>query len=216
MAPIADKPFLEWVVRYLAKQGIRQTIISTGYMAETVAGHFQSQPVSKVRTMCIAETKPLGTAGGFLHASQTSGETSPAWLVLNGDSLAFVPVLQLVAELQDSRVSAVIAGVTVPDASRYGSIILGSRGELLRFEEKRPGQGVINAGIYLFRDSLLKEFPRRVPLSFEKDLFPALTSQQACLKVLVTNASFLDIGTPESLPRAETFIEQHESEFDNL
>lgn len=44
MAPAAGRPFLEWVVRYLAKQGIGDVIISTGYLAEVVTEHFRCRP----------------------------------------------------------------------------------------------------------------------------------------------------------------------------
>ena len=68
MAPVNGRPFLEWVVRYLAAQKIRRVILSTGHLAETIEKHFQSQPVKNVQVSCVPETKPLGTAGGFLNA----------------------------------------------------------------------------------------------------------------------------------------------------
>src|SRR4051812_23943954 len=69
MAPVNGRPFVEWVVRYLAAQGIRHVILSTGYLAETVEKHFLSQPVAGVKVVCVPETTPLGTAGGFLNAA---------------------------------------------------------------------------------------------------------------------------------------------------
>ena len=81
MAPVAGRPFLEWIVRYLAKQGVRRAIISTGYLADVVARHFDAQPVPQVKTICVAETEPLGTAGGIAHAIGHGGETAQAWLV---------------------------------------------------------------------------------------------------------------------------------------
>ena len=74
------------------------------------------------------------------------------------------------------------------------------------FNEKKPGAGVINAGIYLFRASAIDSFPEKTPLSFETEVFPALVAGNIRLKVCVTDAPFLDIGTPESLPLAEKFI----------
>ena len=92
MAPVNGRPFLEWVVRYLAAQKIRRVILSTGHRAEIVAKHFRSQPVKNVHVSCVPETQPLGTAGGFLNAIRGAADGSrpqgPAWLVLNGDSLA--------------------------------------------------------------------------------------------------------------------------------
>jgi D-glycero-alpha-D-manno-heptose 1-phosphate guanylyltransferase len=213
MAPVAGRPFLEWVVRYLAKQGIRRAIISTGYLAEVVEQHFRDHPVPGITVECVAEASPLGTGGGVLHAVRTAGGEPPAWLVMNGDSLAFADLAAVVAPLADAANSGVIVGRFMPDASRYGTLGTGPAGELLRFEEKRPGSGVINSGIYLLRNSLIKEFPDRTPLSLEKDVFTTWLERGIRLQTVVTEAPFLDIGTPESLPQAEAFIRENAGEF---
>ncbi len=213
MAPVAGKPFLEWVVRYLARQGIRNVVLSTGYLSEAITGHFLHQAVEGISTRCVPETEPLGTAGGFLNAVRGCGDTPVAWLVLNGDSLAFADLSELIVRLQEGETAGVLTGCAVPDASRYGTLQIGSQGKLLGFAEKHPGQGVINAGMYLIRDSLVRRFPSTRPLSFEKDVFPDLIAQGVGLKVCVTAGAFLDIGTPESLPQAEAFVMQNRSQF---
>ena len=148
MAPVAGRPFLEWVLRFLARQGVRRAVISTGYLAQVIADHCQRHPVKGITTLCVPEPAPLG-----------------------------------------------------PD------------GQLLRFEEKQPGAGVVNTGVYLLREELLASFPRRQPLSFEQDVFPALTAQGASLRALRTGASWLDIGTPESMAQAEAFVQQNMNRF---
>jgi D-glycero-alpha-D-manno-heptose 1-phosphate guanylyltransferase len=213
MAPVAGKPFIEWAVRYLARQGVGRAIVSTGYLAEVVARHFRDHPVPGVVTECVAEETPLGTGGGFLHAVRAAGGQPAAWLVMNGDSLAFADLASAASPLADDRVSGVIIGRAVPDASRYGTLATGPSGELLRFEEKRPGRGVINSGIYLLRHALVREFPDRMPLSFEKDVFPGWLAKGLRLQTVVTDAPFLDIGTPESLPLAESFITENQRFF---
>ena len=79
--------------------------------------------------------------------------------------------------------------------------------------EKRPGKGVINAGIYLLRDSLVRQFPGTLPLSFEQEVFPQLIARGVLLKVCAVEAPFLDIGTPESLRQAESFVEANRAQF---
>ena len=209
MAPVNGKPFVEWVVRYLAAQKIRNVILSTGYAAETVEKHFQSSPVKNVRVRCVPETKPLGTAGGFLNAIRGEKNVPSAWLVLNGDSLAAASLNEMLQSLDKPEIEGAILGVRVADASRFGTVLQNSAGTLTGFNEKRPGAGVINAGVYLFRPSAIERFPNKSPLSFETDVFPALIASGASLKVCVTDAPFLDIGTPESLPQAGDFIQRH-------
>jgi NDP-sugar pyrophosphorylase family protein len=213
MVPVAGKPFLEWVVRCLARQGVPKAILSTGHLANVVEAHFRTQPVAGMVTRCVAETRPLGTAGGFLNAARLSGETPGAWLVANGDSLVFADLAVAVAELDNPAVAGVLIGCTVADASRYGTLAIGPAGELQGFLEKRAGKGVINAGLYLLRDSLVRQFPSTLPLSFEQEVFPQLVAGGALLKVCAVDAPFLDIGTPESLRLAESFVEQNHARF---
>jgi D-glycero-alpha-D-manno-heptose 1-phosphate guanylyltransferase len=213
MASVNGKPFIEWVVRYLAKQKIQNVILSTGHLAETIGKHFQSQPVKNIQISCVPETKPLGTAGGFLNAIRDAKEKPQAWLVMNGDSLVLASLGNLFHMLA-GRTEGAILGVRVPDASRFGTISQNEHGELTGFNEKKSGAGVINAGVYLFRPSAIELFPAQTPLSFELDVFPALIARKIRLKVCVTDAPFLDIGTPESLPLAENFIRRNGNFFE--
>lgn len=215
MAPVNGKPFVEWIVRYLAAQKIRNVILSTGHLAETVEKHFQSQPVKNVRVRCVPETKPLGTAGGFLNTIRESKEKPEAWLVLNGDSLAPAPLENFFKSLDDAKISGAILGVKISDASRFGTISQNANGELAGFNEKNHGAGIINAGVYLFRANVIGKFPQKTPLSFETEVFPALIANGVRLKVCVTDAPFLDIGTPESLPLAEKFVRLNAKVFES-
>jgi NDP-sugar pyrophosphorylase family protein len=215
MAPVCGKPFVEWIVRYLAAQKIHKVILSTGYKAETVEKHFQSSPVKNVQVTCVPENEPLGTAGGFLNAIHESKEKPAAWLVMNGDSLAVASLEKISRPLNNPAFNGALLAVPMADAARYGTVSQNADGELSGFNEKRPGAGNINAGVYLFRAATLEKFPAKTPLSFESDVFPKLITDGSHLKVCVTDAPFLDIGTPESLPLAEKFVRDNAGFFQN-
>jgi D-glycero-alpha-D-manno-heptose 1-phosphate guanylyltransferase len=209
LAPVCGRPFLEWAVCYLGRQGVRRVVLATGHLAEKVEEHFAAQPVRGVRVACVRETQPLGTAGGFLNAVRGVADRSVAWLVLNGDSLALAPLTPLFDAAGREGFPGAILGVAMPDASRYGTIERDATGALAGFREKQAGAGVISAGVYVFRSELVAEFPPATPLSFEKDVFPAWSARRVRLKVCVADAPFLDVGTPESLPLAEKFVRDH-------
>jgi D-glycero-alpha-D-manno-heptose 1-phosphate guanylyltransferase len=206
MAPVRGRPCLEWLVRYLAGQGIRRILISTGHLSEVIERHFATSPVPGVKVRCIPEPRPLGTGGGFLNAVHASGEFATGWLVLNGDTFALAELTQATTALEDEATAGVIYARAVADTRRYGSLVTDAFNHLVRFEEKRPGRGLISAGVYLFRDDRVRTFTERRPLSLEREVFPALTSAGALIKVLPMDTPFLDIGTPETLPQADPFI----------
>lgn len=215
MASVANKPFLEWILRYLKSQGITQNVLSTGYLSEVIEEHFQNQPVPDIEVYCCQEKQPLGTAGGFLNGVEKTNISPNAWLVMNGDSLIVAKLNKMISYLDDCEVNGVILGVSVEDTSRYGSLVIDESENLLSFAEKRQGAGIVNSGIYLFRHHILEEFPSKLPLSFEYDVFPALLRKKKTIKVHQIKAPFLDIGTPETLPKAEAFILENFSQLLN-
>jgi D-glycero-alpha-D-manno-heptose 1-phosphate guanylyltransferase len=211
MAPAAGRPFLEWVVRFLARQGVSDITISTGYRAETIARHFDHTPIPGVSVRCTPEREPMGTAGGFLNALPASHGHSSRWLVCNGDSLVLTDLHAMQRAANDAE--AVLLGVETADCSRYGTLTVDSDGKLLRFAEKRPGRGLISAGVYLFMEGVPDRFPARRPLSFEHDVFPALLMAGARVAVTAADAPFLDIGTQETLLQAGDFVSSNPGYF---
>lgn len=212
MAAVCGRPFVEWIVRFFAARGLRDFILSTGHLSDVVAEHFARGPVPGVRVECRAETEPLGTAGGFLHAAGPAAPDDATWLVANGDSLVLAdprPLLQLVAA---EATDAALLGLRLEDAGRFGSLEVGSDGRLRAFREKQPGAGVINAGVYAFRQRALRALPGRRPLSFELDVFPPLAAAGR-VAVATVAAPFLDIGTPATLAAAEHFVATHLDRF---
>ena len=213
MAPVRGRPFLGWIVRYLQKQGIRRIIISTGYRAIRVESYFAKSPLPEMTITCVAEPTPLGTAGGFLQAI-AGAETPGAWLVCNGDSLVLTDLAPLFHALDDQSHAGALLAISAGDTSRFGRLEVGSSGALLGFAEKKPGAGLINAGVYLLRPSLLAKFPAQRPLSFETDVFPELLKSSTSMQVVTTTgAPFLDIGAPETLAQAEQFIAENNAHF---
>lgn len=208
MAPVLGRPFLDWVLAFLRRQGIDSVVLSTGHLADYIADHYSQRTPDGMTIRCAQESTPLGTAGGFLNAARSvpaeAGTT--AWLVLNGDSLTVTALKPLLDLLQDPEVDGGLLAVPLDDAARYGTLDVDSDGRLRGFREKQPGAGWVNAGVYLLRDRLLTSIPTGRPMSFETELFPRLLADGSNLRVVSCSADFLDIGTPETLGQVESFV----------
>jgi NDP-sugar pyrophosphorylase family protein len=203
LVPVCGEPFVHWVTDWLVEQGVSDIVYSIGYRADQMAQWVEGARARfPAKLACVREEEPLGTGGGVLQCLALCGEQV---LVVNGDSLTVTPLAPLVSRAEGT--DAAILGVRVADAARFGTLTLDERQRLIQFSEKRPGAGIINAGVYLFRKDLLEPFARGVKLSMEEEILPGLLVQGAIIACEVAeNAAFLDIGTPESVSQAEDFV----------
>ena len=207
MALVDGRPFVDWLLMYLANQGVERFVISTGYLGEVFESYF-AQENREIEVCCIRERSPLGTAGGFLNCVGTLSPRPDWWLVCNGDSIAVVNLSNFFDCRQDN-IAGVILGVEMVEAGRYGSLDVSDSGELLGFSKKRTGKGLINAGVYLLNDRFVRTLNGMLPLSFEQDVFPKALQIGERFKVLPFKGPFLDIGTPQSLKDAGDFVKSY-------
>lgn len=207
LVPVAGKPFLSWVTRWLVGQGVADLVYSTGHLGDQietwVAG--VDLPVG-TRARCRRESAPLGTGGAVLACLDVCHEFV---LVANGDTLLLTEIPSLVSRIRVDRLDGLIVGIPVADAARFGTLEIDDDGMLRSFREKQPGAGIVNGGVYLFPRAALERFLPVRPMSLEQDVLPELLRQGARIAVVVVQAPFLDIGVPEALASADAFVEEH-------
>jgi NDP-sugar pyrophosphorylase family protein len=200
MAPVAGRPFLEILVDRLADSGFRRIILSVGYLAKVIQDHFGAA-WRGVPLDYVVEDEPLGT-GGAIRRSMERVAASSAF-VLNGDTWLDVDYAAMNALHQESQAVLTIALSHVPDMARFGGVALRD-GKVVSFIEKgRTGAGWINGGVYIVRRDF--PWPAHLPdrFSFEADiLLPLLPELNHA--VYLSPGSFIDIGVPEDLDRAQS------------
>jgi len=194
---LVDRPFLAYMVEWLAGHGVDEVVLACGFLPE----------------------EPRGTAGAIRFAADDLGdELDDRFLALNGDVLTDLDLTALLNAHANNRASAVgfpqITGKTnsgtgsggvaatialhsVEDSSAYGLVRIGEGGEVLEFTEKTgetvPGE--VNAGMYVLERSVLDLIPPGENVSIERDVFPRLVGEGLC--GLRLDGYWMDIGTPE-------------------
>jgi len=205
LIPIAGRPFIEWLLEYFISQGLKRFIFCLGHLAEVFEKYLEKHPHPRLDILTVREDAPLGTGGALLLACKSFDAGSP-FVVSNGDSLVLADLSKAFELMKDPKIDGALLGVHAEDASRYGTLHVSPQGDLLSFIEKRAGSGTVNAGVYFFKSHLLNDFPERVPLSIEADIFPRLLNNGARISVCHSEGSFIDIGTPDALQSAQSFI----------
>lgn len=201
MAPIKGRPFLEILLNSLAQKGFSRVVLSIGYMARVISDHF-GKSFKGMEIAYSIEEAPLGTGGALRLALEAC--TQDRVFVFNGDTYVDLEVDRLDQAWKNSQNLIVVARY-VPDATRYGRLVV--EGNLIKeFADKGvKGRGLINAGCYLMSKNLLAKFPVNDFFSFEKDYLMIEVSQSR-IGVFVTDGIFIDIGVPEDYHLAQSLL----------
>lgn len=203
MAPVAGKPFLWYLLKYLSRYDVSRVILSVGYLREVIFKWIDEvKDEFSFEFDYAVEEEPLGTGGGIrLAMSKVQGKEA---IILNGDTFFDVDLNKLIEEHQSQGWAKItLALKPMENFDRYGTVKTNENGRIIRFNEKQPcPKGVINGGVYVLnKDDILYEgLPSK--FSFENDFLQKKCGAHGCLYGVVQNGYFIDIGIPEDYHRA--------------
>lgn len=206
LAPVAGRPFLDYILEYLSHYGITHVTLSVCYKKEQI----QSRYKDKFRDITIdycEENEPLGT-GGAIQKSLLCCKSEDVF-VLNGDSIFWVPLDQMQAAHKKTGAAMTLTVRQVPDGSRYGRVLFDAHGRIQNFSEKnQAGPAYINGGVYYMKRRPMQTActPLTPPFSLENDVLPKLVGTGADIRAIPSDAFFIDIGIPESFEAAQTLL----------
>jgi len=198
MVPILNRPFLEHLLRYLEKHGVRDVILTMGYLPDPIQNHLGNGGQFGVKITYLVEESPLGTAGAVKNAESF---LDGPFVVFNGDILTEIDLTDMIKRHQEIKPKASIALTPVDNPTIYGVVETDARSMVNRFVEKpgwdRVTTNMINAGIYILETEVLEHIPAATPAMFEHHLFPLLLEMGEPILSYPSDAYWIDIGTSE-------------------
>src|SRR5579871_523989 len=168
LAPVANRPFLEYQVAHLRAHGIDDIVFATNYLADQIEAHFGDGSRFGVRMRYALEETPLGTGGAIRNAADLfPGE---AVAVFNGDVLTDFDLGAILAFHRDRKALATITLAEVPSPHPFGILILDAEGRVQEWREPSEetkkalavdrdliptGKDLINAGFYVLEPAFI-------------------------------------------------------------
>ena len=136
-APIAGKPFLWYILKYLTKYNVSKVILSVGYLREVIF-----QWIDKVKDDFpfsfdyAIEEEPLGTGGGIKLALEKVKNDDV--VVLNGDTFFDVDFDNLLSCHKKGKKSITLALKPMTQFDRYGTVNFNTEDRTItQFNEKQ-------------------------------------------------------------------------------
>ncbi len=122
MLPIGGRPFVDYLLAFLAGQGVREVLLCVGYLAESFERHFAGRQPFGLSVEVHREPAPAGTGGALALARARLADT---FYALNGDTIFTANLPELAALLQaEPDALGALALRHVEDAARFGAVRL--------------------------------------------------------------------------------------------
>lgn len=207
LAIVSGHPFLFWVIKFYYEKGFRNITLACHYNSNFFYDFIKKLSYSDLSINIIVEKEPLGTAGSFLNVFNKY-DNFEHYIVHNGDTYLNYKK-DIFDKFYNNQNDLQIVVKKMSDCLRYGTLNFDEDKNLLSFNEKKPGEGYINTGIYFINKNILNNiFFGKKLLSFEYDFFPELLIRKFVIKVHISDDDFIDIGTEDSLKSSQNFIDK--------
>jgi len=217
LLPVAGRPCVDYVLRSLINSGVRELIVTTAYMSDTLIRSVSEGLAYEASILYTFEATPAGTAGSVKRVASFIDGT---FVVAMGDVLVDLDVRPLIEFHRRKKSVATIALTEVEDPTEYGIVGLDKGGRIQRFKEKPSREeafsNLVNAGIYVLEPEVLDLIPDDRPYDFSKDVFPAILAKGLPLHGMKIEGVWVDIGRPKDLVRASLEVLRREGKEQRL
>ncbi len=204
MIEILDKPILEWQIKHLAKNNIKEIIICVGYLKEQIIDYIASGNKFDVHVAYTVEDEPLGTGGALKNTYSLLKDEKNGFFMINGDILTNINFLDLANENNHSKLAL------VPLKSPYGIVEFDENLNVTGFEEKPNIDGKwINAGIYFFNQEVFDYLPERG--NIETTALPAMAKEQKLKAKNFENSFWKSIDSHKDIEESSKELSKNSS-----
>ncbi|MEM3852197.1 MAG: NDP-sugar synthase [Methanomassiliicoccales archaeon] len=207
LIPVAGKPCVEYTILSLVKGGLRDMVITTGYLSDRLIRSIGDGSELGAHILYSFESSPAGTAGAvkLIHSFLES-----PFVVMSGDTLMDIDVKSMYLDHQQSGADVTMAVTSVEDTGEFGVVATDDDGFVARFQEKPKKEeafsNLINAGAYVMDGGVMQFVPEGQQFDFARQLFPLLLKKGYKIRAHRLDGTWLDIGRPADLQRANAVL----------
>ena len=196
VVPLVDRPFIAYMLEWLARHGVDDVVMSCGFLATAVRNVLGDGTQYGLRLRFIEEPEPRGTAGALKYAEDFLDER---FLMLNGDVLTDIDLTAQIAQHDATGAVGTLALVPSPTRPPTASCACTTTSRSRSSSRSRapirstPSSSRPAPTCSSARVLDLIEADRNV--SIEREVWPQLVGDG--LFGYAAEAYWLDIGTPE-------------------
>ena len=209
LVPVAGRPFLDWQLRLLAGEGVRDVVLCVGYRGDMVRAFAGDGSAWGLRLRWVDEGRELLGTAGALRVALEAGTLESEFFVLYGDSYLPGAVRRVEAAWAACEAPALMAVMRNEDRWDRSNVAYRSGRVVLYNKSRVPSPaGVlrwIDHGISVLRRGLVGD---RVPSGVRADLGDLMhrLSLEGLLAGVEMTERFYEAGSPAGLRDLERHL----------
>ena len=202
MVRVLGKPFLEYQLDLLKKNGVREVVLCIGHLGEQIETHFGDGGRFEMNLKYSRESRPLGTAGALKNAHRLLNDI---FFTMYGDSYLFIDFQAMMSYFTSRNKLALMS--VYKNCDRYDSsntVVQGGLVKRFSKQEKTEDMVYIEYGVNLFKKRVLDLVPQGEPYGLEA-LFPQLIQKEELL-AFEAKERFYEVGSSGGLGEFREYI----------
>ncbi len=188
---INDKPFLDYLIKFLLKFKIKKIILLTKFKYQKFNKIYNGKKFGQTKIKCIKEKEYLGTSGSLKNVIN---KLDKKFILCNGDTIFDINLFDFYKKLKKNDVGILACSSNQSNIKRYS-----------KFNFK--GKKLVSSGIYLFQREKIKKYLIS-PGSLENEVINKIPKNK--FKKISYDKKFIDIGIPKDLFRAKKILKNLE------
>jgi len=202
---IGGRPFLEYQLELLKKNGINRILLCLGHLSEMVRKYFQGgEKFGLQLTYSIEDERLLGTGGALRKALSL---LEKEFLVLYGDSYLDFSFSEMIEHFEEFRPVALLSVYRNQNQWDRSNAVV-EKGYVKAYDKKNflPEMKHIDAGLSILSRNVIREIPSGEFYDLA-DLYKSL-ARRKLLQAYEIKQRFYEVGSPAGLQEFTALIEQ--------
>ncbi len=190
LIPLNNKTVIESIIEHFTNFNINKFIISINYKSDLIKSFFKElQPNYKFKF--IQEKKPLGTAGSLGYIDPTQKKD---YIITNCDTLIDFDCADFFDFHKKNKNDITILVSSKQFKVPYGVCKINRKGNLINISEKPSEHYLVNTGIYIINNNVLKFIKKEKYLDFDELIMIAKKNKKKISIFPVSENSWFDTG----------------------
>jgi len=205
MVPILGKPFLQYQLGLLKRNGINDIVLCVGYLGSKIIEYFGDGSELDMHIKYSVEDKLLGTGGALKKAQKDLLE---CFFILNGDTYHSLNYSVLPDFFYRYNRLYLITVFTNKERLVKNNVKVDSENFVVKYCKRREDKDMngVEAGVSIMKKDAIRLIPDKKVVSLEEEIYPILIERKQIIAYM-TDKKFYDIGSQQGMQAFENDLQ---------